>query len=317
VCPDASHPAESAQFLGSVEVSNVATQLEFFDSPMAIRVRLMAQSIWKNYWFGWVTILSFSIWYAWWCYHIPSPAKAATLLAVIAAIMAYRAEPEGFEKLFWTLVLFGFLFLELHAIDHKEILDAQERHSTQMEEQNNFRRIGTGITAGVQGILDESHEQFQATMEQFGATMKKSNEIYVGVHSLPNLIAAKNAALAEVLKRQGLPPDNVKLRAAVVAANILTYIADNPPPNYQYGTFAPDDKNAIYSQYSHKLSTGFIERFSPEAAAIYKTLEERGVQMPQWVKLRCQETPNHIGLNEHLMRQCAEDLIMYSGRVPD
>jgi hypothetical protein len=91
-------------------------QLELFTSPRIVRARILAQSIWKNRWFGWVMIALFSLGYLWWCFHIPSPAKAATVLAVIAAIMAYRGEPEGFEKLFWMLVLFGFLFVELHVL---------------------------------------------------------------------------------------------------------------------------------------------------------------------------------------------------------
>jgi hypothetical protein len=160
-----------------VEVWAMATQLELFHSPQVVRLRLVAQSIWKNRWFGWVMIDAFSLWYAWWCFNLPSPAKAATVLAVIAAIMAYRGEPEGFEKLFWTLVLFAFLFVELRAIDYKEFLDKQTQAITKAAEDKQFTDIGTGITSGVQGIMAQNSLQFQHTVaqqsQQFDATMKK------------------------------------------------------------------------------------------------------------------------------------------------
>lgn len=88
---------------------------------------------------------AFSLWYARWCYNLPSPAKAATVLAVIAAIMSYRGEPEGFEKMFWTLVLFAFLFVELRAIDHKDQFDELARQGQERIEENNFRLVGRGI----------------------------------------------------------------------------------------------------------------------------------------------------------------------------
>lgn len=151
-------------------------QLEFFYSPWAIRVRSMAQSIWKNRWFGWLMIGGFALWYAWWSYNIPSPAKAASVLAVIAAIMPFRGEPEGFEKFFWTIVLFAFLFMELRAIDHKEHVDEVQRQIARTQEAINFNAIGTGITAAI----NQSQTQFQKTTSQassqFDATMNKAGE---------------------------------------------------------------------------------------------------------------------------------------------
>ena len=152
----------------------MARQLELFQSYRAVWLRTLAQSVWHHRWFGWVMIIGFSAWYTWWGYHIPSPAKAATLLAVIAAIMAYRGEPEGFEKLFWTIVLFAFLFMELSAIDHKEKIDEETRQESRIEEAKAFEKIGQGI----QKSIDQSDSQFRQTVAQqsqhFDATMKES-----------------------------------------------------------------------------------------------------------------------------------------------
>ena len=116
----------------------------------------------------------FAIWYLWWCYHIPLPTEAATVLAVIAAIMAYRGEPEGFEKMFWTIVLFAFLFLELHAIQHKDAIDQQSNKAAQEGAEAHFRDIGKGITRAI----EQGNEEFRETVDQesrdFAATMSKA-----------------------------------------------------------------------------------------------------------------------------------------------
>jgi hypothetical protein len=87
-------------------------------------------------------------------------------LAVIAGIMAYRGDPEGFEKLFWTVILFSFLFTEIRAIDNREWHDKQEHEVEMRKEERHFREIGAGITAGVDGILQQSHKQFDDTISQ-------------------------------------------------------------------------------------------------------------------------------------------------------
>jgi hypothetical protein len=139
-----------------VEVCGMALQLELFQSAQAIRLRIVAERIWKNPWFGWFLISTFSVWYAWWCFHIPSPAKAATVLGFIAAIMVFRGEPEGYEKFFWTIVLFSFLLLELKAIDHKDHVDEDTRHATEVREAKSFSDIGEGINKQSR----QSQEQF-------------------------------------------------------------------------------------------------------------------------------------------------------------
>jgi hypothetical protein len=112
----------------------MATQLEMFRSSWAVHVRLMAERIWKKSWFGWLLIGASASWYAWWCFHIPSPAKAATVLGFIAAVMVFRSEPGGIEKFFWTIVLFSFLLLEIKAIDQKDHLDEVARQTTESKE---------------------------------------------------------------------------------------------------------------------------------------------------------------------------------------
>lgn len=150
-------------------------QLEMFRSALAVQLRTKAKSIWKNPWFGWLMIVGFSLWYLWWGYNIPSPAKAATVLGFIAAVMALRGEPEGFEKMFWTIVLFAFLFMELKAIDRKDQDDELARKTQRTEEAEQFKRIGIGI----QRTITQSDKQFQVTAKGLESTIKSSTQAVI------------------------------------------------------------------------------------------------------------------------------------------
>jgi hypothetical protein len=159
----------------------MAMQLELFRSPWAVKFRVMAGRLWKNPWFGWFLIGAFASWYAWWCFQIPSPAKAATVLGFIAAVMVFRGEPEGFEKFFWTIVLFAFLLLEIRAIDHKDHLDELARQSAETRETKSFSEIGEGINKQSR----QSQQQFEETVAQqsqdFDETMSRSDVIMKGL----------------------------------------------------------------------------------------------------------------------------------------
>jgi hypothetical protein len=255
----------------------MAMQLELFRSPAMVRTRLVAQSIWKNRWFGWVIIAVFALWYLWWCFHIPSPAKAATVLAVIAAIMAYRGEPEGFEKLFWTLVLFAFLLVELTAIDRKEYAEKLAHDADVKKQDSQFTDIGTGIKTGVQGILDESHRQFEKTIEDdskhFDATMALEKEgidqitggtSYIVVDAVPSPTQPENDNLALLITLCDKCVDSV-------TAHI--YMREGPPGGKQ----------------------------SPEVMIFDGTLDTNGL----WATKKI--TPSQVGLNQYYFQILARN----------
>jgi len=143
----------------TAEVCVMAMQLELFRSAWAVRFRVVAERIWRNPWFGWLLIGASASWYAWWCFHIPSPAKAATVLGFIAAVMVFRGEPDGVEKFFWTIVLFSFLLLEIKAIDHKDHLDELARQNAEARETKSFGDIGEGINKQSRQISTAWHSR--------------------------------------------------------------------------------------------------------------------------------------------------------------
>lgn len=135
----------------------MSRQMEAFKSRLVASVRTSTQSLWNRW--GLVTIVAFTLWCLRWEFHIPSPAKAATVLAVLSAIMALSGDANRFEKVTWVFLLFAYLIVELTAIDYKDYQDEDLRRKQRAEEGRNFKRIGEGI----QQTISQSEKQFEAT----------------------------------------------------------------------------------------------------------------------------------------------------------
>lgn len=113
-------------------------------------------------------IYVFTIWLWYWGVHIPSPGRAVAVLAVVAAAMSLRGEMGGKEKLAWILLLFGFLFVELNALDEEEIVRSFQQAQAHSEQLKNFQVIGEGIKA----TITASDRNFKATMGGIDTTLK-------------------------------------------------------------------------------------------------------------------------------------------------
>ena len=98
------------------------------------------------------------LWY--WEVYIPSPGKAVAALGVAAALMTLREGMSGKEKLAWTVLLFGFLALELTSIDTERKATDEIRVVAREQEIKHFSDIAAGITASI----DNSKNQFSTTM---------------------------------------------------------------------------------------------------------------------------------------------------------
>jgi hypothetical protein len=96
-----------------------------------------------------------------WGLRTPSPGKAVAAMAVVAAAMSLRGEMSGKEKLAWTLLLFGFLGVEIKSIDTDRSLAEQERASTVERERRGFDSIAKGI----ENSISNSDREFRETMQ--------------------------------------------------------------------------------------------------------------------------------------------------------
>ena len=100
-----------------------------------------ADAAWNNPYLVWTLLAIAGAFCIYWHLRIPSPGKAVTVMAVVAAVMALRGEMGGFEKFAWLTLLFLFLVIEIRAIDKD-----REAH------EQKFKRTIDGFTETISGI---------------------------------------------------------------------------------------------------------------------------------------------------------------------
>lgn len=149
--------------------------LAFLRWKMEVRERL--EAVWENRWAGIVIAFAFAMVVTRLLWDVPSPGVSVAFMGVAAAIMAARIKATGIEKATWTLIIFALLVVELAAIKKERFLAEQAENTRTREERRHFSEVGTGITQGVEGILKQSHDEFQQTIDdqstKFATTMKQ------------------------------------------------------------------------------------------------------------------------------------------------
>ncbi|MGB8063238.1 MAG: hypothetical protein WCF26_15190 [Candidatus Sulfotelmatobacter sp.] len=200
------------------------------------------------------------------------PGVAIAFLAVAAVIMAVRADYlKHSEAIVWILIAFVLFWIEMRSISEDRFNHDAQQAEIRTREQEHFEKM-----------LAEQR--------------KDVADIVKGIQKLPDLIVARNKALQRVKETTKLAPDNVKRRAAILAANILTFLADQ---EYKH-----TNDSAVNSYY--------LQHYAPEASSIYEELTKQGVKLPAVVPSRCTDATNTF-----LMRKCADDLVMYAEKVHD
>lgn len=117
---------------------------------------------------GLFAMYGFIVWLWVWGFHIPTPSKAAVVMAVVAGAMSLRGEIGGKEKLAWMLLLGGFLIVEFHALDIKDDADAQLRAAARASELAEFSQIAKQIG----NTADEEKRNSQRTMAGVADSIK-------------------------------------------------------------------------------------------------------------------------------------------------
>ena len=153
------------------------------------------------------------LWY--WGFNVPSPGKAVTALAVAAALMSLRGEMGGKEKLAWTLLLFGFLFVENHSIDVERATAEQNRiNAIQQEdlrrkkEDESFRGIAGEISRSIQ----QSQSQFSETMSGINQNIDAITGGYSFCYVTAMFSVDQSEAALQVVTHGSSPLHNVDIR---------------------------------------------------------------------------------------------------------
>jgi hypothetical protein len=122
---------------------------------------------------GCVLILSGMLLCAYWLFHRPAPGLSVAFMGAAVAVMSLRVYVKGLETAGWLVLIFAFLVVEILAI-RKDRFDNQQQQATlRMQEAANFSSIGEGIRSAIQ----QSQEQFQATMSGTKTLINKSTNL--------------------------------------------------------------------------------------------------------------------------------------------
>ena len=111
-----------------------------------------------------------------WMFHVPAPGKSVALLGAVAVFLALRGEIKeihGSEKVLWIMVVFVLLYVEIRAIDHDRDEASQKEHQAREQEAANFKKIADGLQASI----DNSQNQFAATMAQTKNILDKTQAV--------------------------------------------------------------------------------------------------------------------------------------------
>jgi hypothetical protein len=118
---------------------------------------------------GWILFIVFACFCFWFGRHLPSPGKAAVVLGVAAATLGPLWERLGsVARLLWVLLMFGFLLIEMRAID-------KDKRESAEELRQDFQNTSTEANQNLRTILREEHDNFASLMHSqqgnFASTM--------------------------------------------------------------------------------------------------------------------------------------------------
>jgi len=154
----------------------------------AIELRNKVEALWSSHAFGmWLVFVGMAV-SSVLLYWPPAPGIGVAVMGISAALMTARKEPTAWEKAGWTFMMFALLLVEVLAIrkdrrEHDEQVRTllQQGSDIKIQAQTKFTEIGGNLKSGIEGILDQSHKQFEDTVQResrhFDATLAKQQEL--------------------------------------------------------------------------------------------------------------------------------------------
>jgi hypothetical protein len=122
-------------------------------------MRWIVENVWKHRVTGWTLFAVFMFWCGWWKWHIPSTGKAIAVLAVVAALMGALLENlSSLAKFAWIILLFGFVYVEMNAIDEDKRISTEVLIS-------HFTNISKQADQNLRNILEDEHSNFTSVLE--------------------------------------------------------------------------------------------------------------------------------------------------------
>src|SRR5260370_42118816 len=139
-----------------------------------------SERVWKHRGMGWSLFAIFAVLCVWWLPHTPSIGYSIGALAVVASVMAALMENlRALARFAWIILLFGFLWVEMRAIDEDKRKTTQEltEHFASISDQaqKNLKNILDDESKNFGAILDSQGKRFSATISQILRQQKEQN----------------------------------------------------------------------------------------------------------------------------------------------
>ncbi len=127
-----------------------------------------SEKVWKHWGMGWSLFAIFAVLCVWWLPHTPSIGYSIGALAVVASVMAALMENlRALARFAWIILLFGFLWVEMRAID-------EDKRKTTQELTDHFQGISTQAHENLKQILDEERKNLQDILTTEQADFSKT-----------------------------------------------------------------------------------------------------------------------------------------------
>jgi len=159
---------------------------------------------------GWSLFAIFAIWCISWFLHTPSIGYAIGALAVVASVMAALMENlKALARFAWIILLFGFLWVEMKAIDEDKRKTTKEltEHFASISDQaqKNLKNILDDESKNFGAILDSQEKKFSATISQILRQQQEQNREFNAVLAKQQQLFERQQEFTEFLTGKLLP----------------------------------------------------------------------------------------------------------------
>jgi hypothetical protein len=175
-----------------------------------IGVREKAEKAWKHWAVGWIFFLLFSCLIVFWLKHIPTVGKSIGVLAAVAAVMAALMENlKALAKVAWIVLLFGFVWVEMKAIDKDKI-------ETTKALTDSFKSVSDEAQRNLGSILEDEHQHFKSVsddqrvsfsvmMGKLGNQQRQQNREFSAILDQQQALFQRQQEFSEFLSGKLLP----------------------------------------------------------------------------------------------------------------
>jgi hypothetical protein len=198
----------------------------------------------KSDWLFLFIQLGAALWIWLWWFALPSPGYSVGVLAVLAAVMSVHGEMPPFQKVFWLLLIAGFLFLEFRAIDWDRANNDAHEALIRFEERDHFREIMSQDREQFSKVLQQNQEQFNTTLGSMRSIAHQTDDVLTGGDSYvviaPTIVDKTTQAIvltAEICPRckvrNSIPNAKIELQFSDAAnAPSINLLSQTIDPNY-------------------------------------------------------------------------------------